>query len=205
MKISKEKILSVSLDLFAKRGYEGVSVSDIAGTLGVAKSAIYKHFSSKKDVLEGILLKMERDDALRAERFCVPSDTYEGNASEYSNVSYRNFIEFCKAQFLYWTEEKFPSDFRKMLSLEKHSDPRMAELYRNYICTGPLEYTKDIIKNNKKECYDAELSALALYAPIFMLYSLYDESNDKNSVMRLANRFFENLEKEILNNEVSEK
>ena len=34
---TKERILQTALDLFARRGYEAVSVSDIAGALGMTK------------------------------------------------------------------------------------------------------------------------------------------------------------------------
>lgn len=44
-------ILDAARDLFAERGFEGTAVSDIAGVVGVADGAIYKHFPSKRAVL----------------------------------------------------------------------------------------------------------------------------------------------------------
>ena len=40
---TKEEIMTVALHLFAKNGYEAVSVSRIAGTLGMTKGALYRH------------------------------------------------------------------------------------------------------------------------------------------------------------------
>ena len=40
---TKEKILETALKLFAKDGYEAVSVSDIEDELGITKGALYKH------------------------------------------------------------------------------------------------------------------------------------------------------------------
>ena len=40
---TKENILIVALRLFAKDGYEAVSVSRIASELGMTKGALYKH------------------------------------------------------------------------------------------------------------------------------------------------------------------
>ena len=45
---TKEKILLTSLKLFAQDGYEAVSISKISGELGMAKSALYKHYKNKR-------------------------------------------------------------------------------------------------------------------------------------------------------------
>ena len=44
MQDTKEKILRTALLLFARDGYEAVSVSMIAGELGITKGALYKHY-----------------------------------------------------------------------------------------------------------------------------------------------------------------
>ena len=43
---TKEKILVTALRLFAVYGYEAVSVSRIAGELGITKGALYKHYKN---------------------------------------------------------------------------------------------------------------------------------------------------------------
>ena len=48
---TKEKILVTALRLFAVNGYEAVSVSQIAGELGMTKGALYKHYKNKRDIL----------------------------------------------------------------------------------------------------------------------------------------------------------
>ena len=47
----KEEILIVALHLFARDGYEAVSVSKIAGELDMTKGALYRHYKSKRDIL----------------------------------------------------------------------------------------------------------------------------------------------------------
>lgn len=46
----KGDLLKASLDLFAERGYDAVSVRDIAKEAGVSEAALYKHFSGKEDM-----------------------------------------------------------------------------------------------------------------------------------------------------------
>ena len=55
---TREKIIEVSLELFAKRGFSGVSVRDIASAVGVRESALYKHFKNKQDILDKIIVEM---------------------------------------------------------------------------------------------------------------------------------------------------
>ncbi len=42
----------MALHLFARDGYEAVSVSQIAGELAMTKGALYRHYQSKRDILE---------------------------------------------------------------------------------------------------------------------------------------------------------
>lgn len=52
---NKEKIFNVSIDLFSKYGYDGVSVRQIAKNVGIKESSIYNHFKSKEEILKSIL------------------------------------------------------------------------------------------------------------------------------------------------------
>ncbi len=46
----KGAMLKASLELFAARGYDAVSVRDIAKAAGVSEAALYKHFAGKEDM-----------------------------------------------------------------------------------------------------------------------------------------------------------
>lgn len=59
LKDTKERILESALKLFAAYGYEAVSVSMIAGELGITKGALYRHYKNKRDIFGSILKRME--------------------------------------------------------------------------------------------------------------------------------------------------
>ena len=48
---TREKILEVALDLFTDQGFDGTSMREIAGRLGITKPSIYYHFASKEEIL----------------------------------------------------------------------------------------------------------------------------------------------------------
>ena len=52
---TKDKILKVSLKLFATKGYKATTVRDIAGVMGVKQSALYNHFKNKDEILETLI------------------------------------------------------------------------------------------------------------------------------------------------------
>ncbi|RBY79794.1 TetR family transcriptional regulator [Geodermatophilus sp. TF02-6] len=58
---SLESLLPVAVELFNERGFEATSMDELAGRLGVTKSAIYHHVRSKEE-----LLRLAVDRALDA-------------------------------------------------------------------------------------------------------------------------------------------
>jgi AcrR family transcriptional regulator len=51
----RELILAAAADLFAKHGYAKVGMGDLANAVGIAPSALYRHFTGKQDVLAKVL------------------------------------------------------------------------------------------------------------------------------------------------------
>jgi len=54
----REQILATAAELFAKRGFHGVSVADLGAACGVSGPALYKHFASKDAVLAAMLVSI---------------------------------------------------------------------------------------------------------------------------------------------------
>jgi len=46
----RETILGAALDVFARHGYQGASIDEIAQAAGISKALIYEHFPSKKEL-----------------------------------------------------------------------------------------------------------------------------------------------------------
>ena len=173
----KEEILIVALHLFARDGYEAVSVSQIAGELDMTKGALYRHYKSKRDIFDCIVQRMEQQDSEQARQNEVPEESIEKVPEEYQNVSVEDFVGYSKSMFEYWTEDDFASSFRKMLTLEQFRNEEMQNLYQQYLVSGPAEYVKDLFKN--MEIKNPEEEAVKFYANMFFYYSMYDGAADK--------------------------
>lgn len=182
---TKEKILSESLLLFAKEGFEAVSVSDIAEKLGITKGALYKHYKNKRDIFDKIVARMEKIDFERANEFRVPEGTLAQMPEKYKNTTLGDIAAYTVAQFRFWTEDKFACAFRQMLTLEQYKSPEMAQLYSQYLSLGPLGYIEDIFSEMSKNATDAKALATEFYSPFFFLLSVFDTQNGRPTALEM--------------------
>lgn len=198
---TKENILLTALRLFARDGYEAVSVSDIAGELGMTKGALYKHYKNKRDIFDSIVERMYQMDYERAKKYEVPEETFDKIPLAYRNASVNKIKIFSEAQFHFWTEDEFACNFRKLLTLEQYRNPEMAELYQKCLAGGTVSYIEDLFremidqgildKSNPKQL------ALEFYAPLYLLISISDVSSNRE---KIANLLEEHIERFIKKN-----
>jgi AcrR family transcriptional regulator len=57
---TRAEILEVATELFTDRGYDGTSLREISGRLGITKAALYYHFRSKDEILRALIEPMGR-------------------------------------------------------------------------------------------------------------------------------------------------
>lgn len=54
---ARDRILDDAARLFARDGYDGTSLSELAISVGVTKAAIYHYFPNKKEIYEAIIVR----------------------------------------------------------------------------------------------------------------------------------------------------
>ena len=189
---TKEKILLTSLKLFAQDGYEAVSISKISGKLGMAKSALYKHYKNKRDIFDSIINRMDELDYERARE-------YNEIIKEYRNISTDKIRIYTEAQFKHWTEEEFSSLFRRMLTLEQYRNQEMSDLYQKYLVSGPIDYMTYLFAGITGKKEEAKQLAIEFYGPIFLMYSLYDNKREGDDLTEMLKNHVERFSKKINN------
>ncbi len=190
---TKERILNEALKLFAEKGYEATGVTDIAESVGIKAPSLYKHYKSKKDIFDGIIERVSEMDKEQAKEHEMPEETIEAAEDSYKNVPFEKICEFTKAMFLHWTEEDFSGCFRKLVTLEQYKSPEMGKLYQQYISGGPVKYMADIFSAVAESESEALLLAIEFYGPIYLLYSIYDDTSDVKSAMELIERHIQSF------------
>lgn len=174
---TKEKILQVSLKQFSQRGFDAVSVREIAGELGLTQSALYKHYENKQAIFEALL---KRAEAVLPKTMIAKMDTVENIQA--SIISW----------FSIWTENAFGTAFRQMINMERYHNPAAEQQYADYFLHQPLADCTLLMQ--KLGITAAEETANSFYAEIFFLLYSYDIASQKKIVLEqlqsYVSRFF---------------
>jgi AcrR family transcriptional regulator len=86
----REQLLQVARKVFAKGGYQTVTMDEVARQAGVTKPILYDHFPSKRDLYQGLL---EADLAALEERIETAIETSSGNR-ERIRGSFQAYFDF---------------------------------------------------------------------------------------------------------------
>lgn len=185
---TKEEILIEALKLFACRGYEGVTVRDIAEKLHIRQSSLYKHYKSKQDIFDSIVKRMNEENRVEMEKLSVPHGDIVESARAFGSAAVETIEHYGEALFLYWTCDEYASCFRRMLILEQFCSPEMAQLYQEFLGQGVIDYMTQLFAEMTRQGYfypaDPEQMAFELYSPIFMLMSIFDAAGDREAAVQ---------------------
>lgn len=173
-KVTKEKILDTALIMFAEKGYEGTNMREIAESLGLVKSSLYKHFESKEDIWNNLIYRIEI--------------YYSDNLGSSDNMpkSPKSLKEL-KAQTLNMINFTMHDEriilIRKILHSEQFRDNRVKGLATDHFITR-LEkiFTKiftDMMEDGLLKKDDPSLLAFEYTTPITALIHLHDREPEK--------------------------
>lgn len=185
---TREKIIEVSLELFAHRGFSGVSVRDIAKEVGVRESALYKHFKNKQDILDQIIVEMQKRIRNVYVEQKVPEAVAEDVTAGYEALSVTRLKEITWQLFCLYTKDPMVSNYRKLLMREMLISEHIADLYSQSFITGVLKKQgntfQKLVDDGMFRKEDGEIVALHFYGPIFMLFQQYDCHPEKEEEMK---------------------
>ena len=139
---------------------------------------------------------MNQMDLQRSKEYEMPEGDMDNVIEGYKTIALEKIKQYTKVQFLHWTEEEFSSNFRKMLTLEQYRSPEMSKLYQHYLAEGPLQYMETIFSGIVENREDAKQLAIDFYGPIFLLYSIYDISENKQEVVKQLDTHVERFSKQ---------
>lgn len=179
-----QKILDAALGLFAKKGYDAVSVDEIAKAVGIKAPSIYNHFGSKQELFDAIV-------ETTAERYAHDTDKLdfcaEGKAKDLSQVkkiSEQALYEKVKQIFEYSLHDQWISDFRKMMTIEQFRSDSFGELYTKRFIDRLLDYHSAIFSSlisAGEITGNADALALIYVAPIITLIGICDRQPEREA------------------------
>lgn len=180
---TKDNILYQSLTLFSEKGYEGVSMRDIAQAVGIKAASLYNHFKNKEDIFNSII----NEAASRYEKAVVKMQVPHGNVSqvadEYMHTTQDDFGVIAENIFLYYLKDDFASKYRRMITMEQFRSHLAGNVYQKYFIDAAIDFGTSLFENmiNQGAFIDCDpyVMALHFYSPMFLLLSKYDYQPEK--------------------------
>jgi AcrR family transcriptional regulator len=173
-KDTKEKILTKALELFSRKGYEGTNINELMGSVGLVKSAMYRHFNSKEEIWNALL---DRLIAYYEERF--------GSAENLPPVpeSPEELLAMTMRMVNFTVHDETVVMTRKLLTIEQYRDERARKLATKHFLTGLTEMFSHVFSGMMEKGLlrreNPELLAFSYTAPISSLIHLCDREPDR--------------------------
>lgn len=179
--MTKNKILEVSIDLFSKYGYDGVSIRQIAGEVGIRESSIYNHYPNKQAILNSILNYYVEEMVIDE----IPLQQADLNLDKGFDYFYN---AGCDA-FLSKLEEDRMMKITRLMFIESYHNDEVRNFLKEYIIDAPVAGWIELFNLMKskgmiqKDCDARQLSESFFYYGMFLLYEHfivnYPEDDEK--------------------------
>ena len=168
-KDTKERILALALDKFSQKGYDGTNIRELTASLGLVKSAMYRHFESKEAIWNALL------DELVA--------YYEGRFGSAEHLppvpdSPEGLVALTMGMVDFTIHDEKVVKTRKLLAIEQFRDERARDLATKHFLTGLTDMFTPLFQAMMDKGLlrrdDPAMLAFAYTAPISALIHLCD-------------------------------
>lgn len=182
---TKKRILQEALSLFAKKGYEAVSVAEIAGAVGIKAPSLYKHYKSKQDIFDGILAEMAGRYEQQAAGMQLDGSDADRDAGLFMNLGEEELIAMGKNLLLYFLHDEFTCKIRRVLTIEQYNSKLLAEMQVKQYIEAPLAYQERIfgmlIEAGVLKEGNPKIMALQFYSPLHLMLLLCDSQPEREA------------------------
>lgn len=121
---AKQRILEKSLELFASKGYDAVSVGEIAKAVGVKAPSFYNHFASKQAIFDAIVESTAAHYEKDTGEISIHVQDVKQDFALFAHISEDALVEKVRQIFFYSLHDHTVSQFRQMMTLEQFRSPR---------------------------------------------------------------------------------
>jgi TetR/AcrR family transcriptional repressor of nem operon len=83
----EDTLLEAALQLFWKRGYDGVSISDLEAELGVGRQSLYNTFGDKRELFRRALARYAEFSDAKRDELLVPEAGLEGIRAYFADAA----------------------------------------------------------------------------------------------------------------------
>lgn len=198
---TKEKIMMEALNLFSVKGFDSVSVRDIAYAVGIKESSLYNHFKNKQDIFNSILKEYSGRWETIFNQIQLTGDDMQiivddRTVNMYRNMTGEQFAAVAGMVFDYYMTDEINVKLRRMLTIEQYRSDHITALYRRISFDDSIEFQAQLFGALMQEgCFiktDPYILALEFFSPIFLIF--YKYGNDPDSLVEAKKLFLRHID-----------
>lgn len=182
---TKQRILEKALELFSNRGYDAVSVGEIASAVGIKAALLYNHYSGKQAIFDAIVEKSVERYEKFAESMDVHLKNVERDTGVFASIDADTLADKVRAIFLYTLHDETVGRFRRMMSIEQFRSPDLAQLYSERYYDRLVRYHTGIfralISDGVIGDYDPESLAVMYISAVITLLGVCDRQPEREA------------------------
>lgn len=181
---TKERILYEALTLFSQKGYDAVSVEEIASAVGIKAPSLYKHFKSKQDIFDSIIAEMRTEYYERTGEMKLHVSDFSVDVDMFSEISEDALAEKMLELVNYYLHDDYLSKLRRLTVLEQYKNKEFAALYSHYadkVLTYHTELFSRLMEKGVLKKGDSAALALQYVAPIRFLIAQCDREPEREA------------------------
>lgn len=178
---TKEKIIYEALNLFSTKGFDSISVRDIAKAVGIKASSLYNHFKNKQDIFDTIIKKYSEYTNKAFKN--INNNANKIILNKLKNLPEDSFSRIYMKMCRFYLEDENIIKFRKALMLEQFNNPKISKIYNEIFIDNILNAYTELLNI----LMDARLIirrdpctlSIQLCSPLFLLFYKYENITDK--------------------------
>ncbi len=180
---TKQKIIDKALELFAVRGYDAVSVGEIAEAVGIKAPSLYNHYPSKQAIFEAIVESTAKQYEADTDKINVHVQNVAQDISVFTGITEDALFEKVRQIFEYSLHNQIIRNFRHMMTIEQFRSPELAALYSRRYVERMIEYHAGIfralIAAGEILAEDPATLAMMYVAPVMTLIGVCDRQPER--------------------------
>jgi AcrR family transcriptional regulator len=163
---TKERILLASASLFARDGYFGVSVKDIANAVGIKPASLYNHYESKEALWKAVLERIQELYLMFFNRL----ETVRPNSDSICDVIDNLFYELKEAS------QMFSFYGISLIQSEQFHSDIAADMFHGLFLDYSVAFIKkqfdDCVENGEAEPFDTQTVASVIMHSFLTLINI---------------------------------
>lgn len=189
IKPTKARLLDAALVRFARDGWGGTSIRDLAGDVGIRESSVYKHFPSKQAIFDALLERADTRMTELAASLHVSIADPSTAASDYHGITEERLAAIADSFFTAHLHDPELAELRRFFTVNQYRDPDVAHRLHAYWFTAPLDFqesmfTQFISCGEFLTSINPRATALAFFGPILTLLYFADQGDDAEATAR---------------------